>query len=137
MNTSTIQCDLRLLLVGTVLRVSHDLYDHVGLLSDRLIQGERSVLSFSAAADGLVEEPYSAFSAGRPVFSDGYLGHLPPEVVLQRARSKFGQVYSWTQFNCEHLVRYAHGVRVESPQFQRLMLLAGGCVGLFAMLARA
>jgi hypothetical protein len=137
MNALANQCDLRLLPVGTVLRVSHGLYDHVGLLSDRVIQGERCVLSLSAAADGLVEEPYSAFAAGRQVFSDGYFGRLPPEVVLQRARSKAGQVYLWTVFNCEHLVRYAHGVRVESPQLQRWMLFAGGCAGLFAVLTRA
>jgi hypothetical protein len=136
MNTSETQCDLRLLPLGTVVRVSHGLYDHVGLLSDRVIEGERSVVSFCAAVGGFLEEPFSAFAAGRQVFSDGYFGQLPPDVVMKRARSVRAQVYAWTQFNCEHFVRYAHGVRVESPQLQRCMALVAGCAGLFA-LARA
>ena len=110
---------------GTVIRVNTGFYSHVGLLGDRFINGERSVLSFSAEAKGFVEEPFSVFSGGRPVVSDGYLGNLPPAIVMWRARQKVGQPYSWLEFNCEHFVRYAHGVPVESPQLQQGGVILG------------
>jgi len=81
---------------GTVIRVNCGLYDHVALLGDGLIDGERSVLSFSAQARGPAELGVPAFAGGRTVTIDGYLGASPPESVMWRARLKFGQRYSWT-----------------------------------------
>lgn len=119
---------------GTVIRVNCGFYDHVALLSDRWIGGERGVLSFSAQRCGLVEQCISTFAAGRHVTVDGYLGGLPPGTVMQRARLKQGQSYSWTKFNCEHFVRYAHGVPVESPQLQQWAVL-GGIASFFMVLS--
>ncbi|WP_395055601.1 lecithin retinol acyltransferase family protein [Polaromonas sp.] len=119
---------------GTVIRVSRGFYDHVALLSDRQIHGERGVLSFSSKSGGLVEESFSAFSAGRRVSVDGYLGSTPPARVMQRARLKHDQAYSWTEFNCEHFVRYAHGVLIESPQLQKWAAL-GGILSVFGLVA--
>lgn len=110
---------------GTVIRVSHGWYDHVGLIGERPIMGERSVMAFSAQFGGLVEQPYSAFANGHVVTIDGYLGVLPQETVMQRARLKQRQAYSWTNFNCEHFVRYAHGVPIESPQLRQWTFVAG------------
>lgn len=120
---------------GTVLRVSHDWYHHVALLGDGVIQGEPSVLAFSAQAGGFTEQRFSVFARGRSVTADGYLGGLPPATVMQRARLKQGQAYSWTDFNCEHFVRYAHGVAIESPQLRQWAFL-GGVVGFFALATR-
>ncbi|WP_424191188.1 hypothetical protein ACMYR3_08335 [Ampullimonas aquatilis] len=120
-----IQQELWTLSAGTVIRVSHGLYNHVALIGDQFIMGERSVLAFSAQAGGFVEQPYSAFAAGRAVTSDGYPSGLPSQVVMQRARLKQGQAYSWMDFNCEHFVRYAHGLPVESPQLRQWAFLAG------------
>lgn len=122
---SSIQQEVWALPVGTVLRVSHGWYDHVALISDRILQGERSVLTFSADAGGLSEQPYSTFAGRRPVIIDGYLGCLPPAIVMQRARLQQGRAYSWSEFNCEHFVRYAHGVPIESPQLRQWTFLAG------------
>ncbi len=119
---------------GTVIRVNCGFYDHVALLSDRWLGGERAVLSFSAQSCGLVEQCISTFAAGRDVTVDGYLGGLPPGTVMQRARLKQGQSYSWTKFNCEHFVRYAHGVPVESPQLQQWAVLSG-VASFFAVLS--
>jgi hypothetical protein len=118
---------------GTVLRVNHGLYDHVALVSDRIIDGERAVLGFSAAYGGLVEEPYSMFKGSRTVTCDGYPGKLAPQAVLWRARASAGRRYSWFAFNCEHFIREAHGLQPESPQL-RNWLLAIGLVGAFARL---
>jgi hypothetical protein len=119
---------------GTVIRVNCGLYDHVALLSDWPINGERGVLSLSAQHGGLVEESISAFSARKTVTVDGYLGATPPAMVMQRARLKRGQAYSWTEFNCEHFVRYAHGVPIESPQLQKWAAL-GGVLSVFALMS--
>jgi len=52
---------------GTIVRVSNVLYEHVGMLGDRLINGERAVIVFSAHAGGFEEVPLSRFGGGRPV----------------------------------------------------------------------
>jgi len=122
--------------VGTVVRVSHGLYDHVALLGDREVMGERGVLAFSADAGGFVEQPFSALAGGRTVRVDGYPGKLPPAVVLRRARAMQGRSYSWANFNCEHFVRQAHGLPSESPQLRRWAVL-GSVVGLLTLVAGA
>lgn len=73
---------------GTVIRVNEGWYNHVALMSDRYIGQERSVLAFSAEYGGFVEQPFSVFAGGRTVSIDGYLGALPPAIVMQRARQK-------------------------------------------------
>lgn len=120
---------------GTVVRVSHGLYDHVALLGERQVAGERSVLAFSAEAGGFVEQPFSAFAGGRTVTVDGYPGKLPSTIVLWRARAMQGRPYSWSNFNCEHFVRQAHGLPIESPQLHQWAFL-GGIFGLLTLAAR-
>jgi len=110
---------------GTIVRVSTVFYEHVGMLGDRLVNGERTVIAFSARAGGFEELPLSQFAGGRPVTLGDYPGCLPPGVVMQRARSRQRQAYSWFTFNCEHFVRYAHGVAVESPQLRQWAFVAG------------
>lgn len=126
--------ELRNLPPGTVFRVSHGLYDHVGLLSDHWINGERAVVSFSARNGGLVEEAFSQFACGRGVVAEGYPGQLPPLVVLARARALKDRAYAWLTFNCEHFIRNAHGVPEESPQL-RQWLFAATLMGLVARAA--
>ena len=119
---------------GTVVRVSHGLYDHVALLGDREVAGERGVVAFSADAGGFVEQPFSVWASGRTVRVDGYPGKLPPKAVLLRARAMRGRSYSWANFNCEHFVRQAHGLPIESPQLRRWAFL-GSVVGLLSLVA--
>lgn len=106
------------------------------MLSEHAIGGERAVVSFSAQASGFVEEPISIFARGQTVVIEGYLGVLPPEAVMRRARMKRGQAYSLSDFNCEHFVRYAHGVPVESPQLRQWAFL-GVFAGILALAAHA
>lgn len=119
---------LNALAAGTVIRVPDGGYDHVGMLSDIWRNGERLVMSFSRQAGGFLEEPFSSFAKGRPVTIDGYLGSLPPAAVMALARAKRGTAYVLSTFNCEHFVRYAHGVKTESPQLQGAVFL--GLLGL-------
>ena len=121
---------------GLVIRVRHAWYDHVAMLGDGALSQERSVVAFSAQAGGFIEQPFSEFALGQKVNVEGYLGSLPPAVVMQRARMKRRQPYSWMSFNCEHFVRYAHGVELESPQLHQWAFL-GGVAGLLTLAARA
>lgn len=108
---------------GTVVRADHGFFSHVALLGDGTLFGERVVVEFSAAAGGFAELPFSEFSKGRLVTIDGYLGTLSPAEVMQRASLKRGQAYLLFDFNCEHFVRYAHGLLIESPQIRQWTVL--------------
>lgn len=133
MSPFSIQSNLSHLKPGTLLRVNCGLYDHVVLLGEYSVGGERKVLSFGNGSVGFQEIPFSTFASGRGVYIDGYLGSLPPEMVLRRAREAGQLRYSWLFFNCEHFVRHAHSVPVESPQLQRALLLAGVSASIFKL----
>ena len=101
---------------GTVVKAGRGFYSHVGMLTGYNIAGQRLVLSHSPK--GIVEEPIDVFAEGNFVYAEGYLGKLNPSEVLVRARSQRGATYSLLGRNCEHFVRFAHGVAIESPQLQ-------------------
>ena len=65
-------------LVARVVSVSDGFYRHVGIISDRLIDGELAVISFSQEANGFLEERMSSFSKGRHIKNEGYLCKLNP-----------------------------------------------------------
>lgn len=108
----------------------------MALLGGRTLCGERAVVEFSAAAGGFAELSFSEFSKGRLVTVDGYPGTLQPSEVMQRASRKRGHVYSLLGFNCEHFVRYAHGLRIESPQLRKWTVL-GGIIAFLALAGKS
>lgn len=129
MNRIASPSNLHQLLPGTVLRLNRGLYDHVAILAEHAWPEERQVLSFGPGPVGLVEMPFSQFARGSAVKVDGYLGQLTPDAVLAQAR-RIGaeRRYSWLGFNCEHFVRAAHGIPVESPQVGRALVVAIGAL---------
>jgi len=82
------------------------------------------VLSNSARAKGVAEEPWDVFAAGQQVFVEGYPSGLPPSAVIYRARSQIGSTYDLLNWNCEHLISYAHGSPLKSPQVAFVMAAA-------------
>ena len=110
---------------GTVISVQNLFYRHVGILGGLTMFGERVVISFSNERNGYTEEPMSKFSKGREIKVHSTYGKLAPWQVLSRAKQWQGFSYSWIKRNCEHFVRHAHGLPVESPQVQ-LATVAGG-----------
>lgn len=109
--------------VGDVLAVSATWlgyhFQHVGIfIGYHPSTSERLVLSASREKGGVVIETWDEFAGGKPVTNRGPLGTFPPEVVLQRAYQLLGQPYDLANLNCDHVVRYAHGVKVESPQLR-------------------
>jgi hypothetical protein len=104
---------------GTIISIAVWPVDHVGIVTDRFVDGSPTIISNSLRRGGVVEETWQSFHAGLESQSRGYPGRLLPSVVLKRARSKLGSKWTPTS-NCEHLVRYAHGLPVESPQLQKM-----------------
>ncbi|WP_124543216.1 hypothetical protein [Piscinibacter terrae] len=103
---------------ATVISVNRGAYRHVGLLTELCPGQARKVISLNPGLAGsqLVEEFVSTFARNQEVTVEGLSGTLPWWQVLARARSGAHPAYSWTQFNCEHFVRFAHQLPAASPQ---------------------
>ncbi len=104
------------MVVAVSLRRFGTLLQHVGIVTDWDWQGQAWVISNSLARRGVVEEPLADFAAEQPVKILGYFGTLTPEAVVQRARSRRGDQWKLFSWNCEHFVRWAHGIEPASPQ---------------------
>lgn len=96
---------------------------HVGIISEPFGAFGPLVISSSRRRNCVAEEPLDAFANGGRVIAVGYPGHLPPDVVVARARSKLGERWNLFNANCEHFVSWAHGMKVESPSLK--VALAG------------
>jgi hypothetical protein len=105
---------------GAVVSVWRGFYHHVALLAEAPPGFERRVISLNPGPPGtqLREETVSEFARGKEVVVRSTPRVLHPHWVLARARSGQHPPYSWLEFNCDHFVRFAHGVPVESPQLQ-------------------
>jgi len=119
-----IGCDVRLKMrgircviqPGSVVSTPFFLGRHVGIVTNQSKGGSPAVISNSGAHGGIVEQSWDEFRGNNPVRVDGYPGKMPVSTVLSRARSKIGTRYSLLIWNCEHFVRYAHGLQQQSPQ---------------------
>lgn len=110
---------------GTVVSAGRGLYRHVGLLSEVAYGRQRRVISLNPGPLGyqLVEEDLSQFARGQAVTVEPIWGTLSGEEVLRRARSGLHEPYAWSLFNCEHFVRFAHALPLESPQVKAWALM--------------
>jgi hypothetical protein len=100
---------------------------HKGILAWNGFQQQWTVISNSKRRGRVVEESLPEFSEGETVTVEGYPSSRPSHEVVRIARSEIGREWKLSD-NCEHFVRYVHGLRPESPQRQ---FLTG--VGLFAL----
>jgi hypothetical protein len=124
---------------GTVIGVDVTVWGvtvlHVGIVTERVVDGERTVISHSLRHGGTVEETLASFCDGKWWRVVGYLGRDAWEVVLDRARSDASVRRPWSLLwdNCEHAVRRWHGLAPESPQLRQAIGAAGG-IGLASLL---
>ena len=107
---------MQYILPGTVLAVAVGPVEHVGIVTDQTQAGFPTVISNSHRAGGVAEEPLPTFTSGGELRIVGYLGKLSPAEVLRRARSAIGTKWKLFNWNCEHFVRWAHGLKPSSPQ---------------------
>ena len=111
---------------GTVIRVPRGPIEHFGILAEPNANGCRTVISGSLLHGRVVEEPFNEFAKGETISIEGYPGTLPDWLVLQRARSVLDSEYLLLTWNCEHVVRFAHGLRPSSPQIQSCIAIGFG-----------
>ena len=93
------------------------------------------VISNSARAGGVAEEPWDVFTSGQKWAEETYPGKLMPWEVLDRARSAGHTTYDVLKWNCESFVAYCHGLPPTSPQVARVALIA--MVGIALVAARS
>ena len=118
---------------GTIIGVRFGLIEHVGIVTDRSIDGVPAVISNSHAHRGAREEPLSSFIQGRSFRVHKALSDRPGEEVADRARRMVGRRYDVLRFNCEHFVRIAHGLKPRSPQVYRAMAVAAGALAVWRL----
>lgn len=116
---------------------------HKGLVSDKMgFDGYREIIHNAKLHGQVVEDSLTGFcvKAVGPVELVGYLGKLPPDEVLRRARSQLGTPWQFF-YNCEHFVCWCHGVEPKSPEFRRktkqgVIAIAGSAVLATALFLR-
>lgn len=125
-NTNPTTSDIWAAPAGTVVRTPRGLYSHVGILTPPILGRERTVISLNPGLPGrqVLEETLTAFCRGNGFRLEQAGGELNWAIVLQRARSGQHPPYAWLTFNCEHFVRFAHGLLPESPQLKVFATLA-------------
>ena len=120
---------------GTIVSVpAYLVFHHKGIVSDRWHDGKPMVISNSARAGGVAEEPWDVFSRGQQWKTEGYPGQLGAWEVLRRARLVFPR-YDVIKWNCEGFVAYCHGLPLSSPQLAAAFLIAAA--SLLATAARS
>lgn len=97
-------------LPGTVLSVGSG-PEHFGLLTH-----QQTVISASKVHGEIVEETLWQFAAGQQIFSHGVWSPQPWQDTMHIAYAQLGQPYRLFNNNCEHFVRYCHGLERKSPQ---------------------
>lgn len=106
---------------GSVISIRYPLYKHFAIVSDCSIDGKPSLISLSSRTGGVLEESWNTVVDKYPIELSSLRGDDTTEIVLKRARSYLNSdiKYNLLTFNCEHFVRLAHGLPVESKQVQR------------------
>ena len=108
---------------GTVIAVCYPMYKHFAIVSDRIDKVNRlpKLISLSYRTGKVEEEPWQTVVSDKSIKKSSIHGKLSKQVVLARARDCIDKDirYDLLAFNCEHFVRYAHGLPVESLQVKR------------------
>jgi len=124
--------DLAWLLPGTVLStIGVGGIEHFGVLTGRHLYGQGpTIISASKLRQSVVEESPMQFSLGAPIYQHGVWSEQPCQQTVAKARSQLGQPYRLFDRNCEHFVRFCHGLPQESPQLAKAVgaAVVGGLI---------
>jgi hypothetical protein len=85
--------------------------EHFGILTWR-----GTVISASKVHGEIIEEQHWQFANGQQIFAHGVWSDQPWQDTMHIAFSQLGQPYKLFGNNCEHFVRYCHGLERKSPQ---------------------
>lgn len=110
---------------GTIVSVpAYVIFRHKGIVSDRWYGGKPMVISNSARAGGVAEEPWDVFTSSQAWKEESNPGKLTSWEVLHRARSTPPKSYNAFTWNCESFVAYCHGLPPASPQLAVALAIA-------------
>lgn len=87
--------------------------------------GALSLISNRGIRGGVTEEPFPDVAGNRDWRVVGFLGSLPADAVVHRARSGVGSVYRFLTWNCQDFCFWAHGLEPKSPQREGLVAAIG------------
>ena len=88
---------------------------HQGLVCGYAADGEPMIMSISLWK-GFATESLCQFMGPQGLAEASYPSRLQSEQILSRARSVSHRPYDLGRWNCQHFVRFAHGLSVQSPQ---------------------
>jgi len=111
--------------IGHIVRIDCGLYFHFAIVAGHTLYGEPILWSISGVSGHRFQQTLSELTQGRYWEDVGYWGSLNPTEVLQRAWEIAHRQYNLPTWNCEHFVRYAHGLRPESVQFNSAIKALG------------
>jgi hypothetical protein len=106
---------------GTVIEVCYPIFKHYAIVSDQFVDGHPTLISLSRRTNAVTEESWQQVTQGRRINVSAIHGQLPGHVVVANARACMSaRDLHWNllTFNCEHFVRFVHGLPVESNQVQ-------------------
>ena len=121
------------LVPGTIIAVKYPMYKHFAIVSDRNYVKNSAympmLISLSHRTGTVKEEPWDIVVGDKSIELSSIAGQYSSSQVLSRARICMNQNmrYNLLYFNCEHFVRYTHGLPIESIQVKRT--LYGAIVG--------
>ena len=121
---------------GSIVSKRKGLFQHFALISDSRAGGMVWVIETSPEF-GVIERPYWEFCGNHPIQQHGFPGGLHRREVMERARSLVGQPYDAINNNCEHFVRWCHGLERESPQLKRFVALGAVAIGAWLLASAA
>jgi hypothetical protein len=110
---------------GTVVSVpAYIIFRHKGIVSDRWHGGKPMVISNSARAGTVAEEPWDVFTSGQPWINEGRPADISALEVLTRARSAMRLAYNPFSWNCETFVAHCYDLPHRSPQLVAVLVIS-------------
>ncbi|MGZ3237508.1 MAG: lecithin retinol acyltransferase family protein [Burkholderiaceae bacterium] len=123
--------------VGDKICVQRLGYRHIGIyVGPRFANGTSGdVVENDRESGGVILSNLAEFSGGKDVSFETRVARnfYEQELIAKRALSLIGQQFDLFTFNCEHFANWAQTGKVESPQLQRLSVVALLLLGMFAL----
>lgn len=105
---------------GDVVVTNFGIYQHWSLVTDKICnQGKHMLISATKRNGTVKEEPWEVVTQGNHT----YVAHMettkPAYQIINDARMQIGKwVYSISENNCEHFIKYVSGLEVSSSQLK-------------------
>jgi hypothetical protein len=103
---------------GNVVVTQFGVYQHWSLVSDRVCSlGKNMLISATKRTGTVQEEPWDDVTQGKHTYIAVSNSNKSIAQILTDARSQIGSwVYSVSDNNCEHFVKWSSGLKVSSTQ---------------------